>query len=107
MACSRRGPTRRPALRPWRPASRTWTTIDQTSLLPLLAKEHSVKRFSLSALIALAAAPALAQTSVDGEYYVVRDPATRKCRVVDERPAVAADMVGRGSLKTWAEAEKG
>ena len=66
-----------------------------------------MKRFSLSALIALAAAPALAQTSVDGEYYVVRDPATRKCRVVDERPAVAADMVGRGSLKTWAEAEKG
>jgi hypothetical protein len=49
----------------------------------------------------------LGQTSVDGEYYVVRDPATRKCRVVDERPAGAADMVGLGPVKSWADAEKG
>ena len=41
------------------------------------------------------------------EYYVVRDPATRKCRVVDQKPAVVADMVGRGPLKTWTEAKKG
>ncbi len=55
-----------------------------------------MKTFALSALIALTTTSTLAQTSVDGEYYVVRDPATRKCRVVDERPVVAADMVGLG-----------
>jgi hypothetical protein len=27
--------------------------------------------------------------------------------VVDERPAVAADMVGIGPVKSWADAEKG
>lgn len=66
-----------------------------------------MKTFALSALIALTTMSALAQTSVDGEYYVVRDPATRKCRVVDERPAVAAAMIGPGPVKSWADAEKG
>ena len=59
---------------------------------------RQTKTFALSALIALTTTSTLAQTSVDGEYYVVRDPATRKCRVVDERPAVAADMVGIGPV---------
>jgi len=65
-----------------------------------------VKTFALSALIALTTMSALAQTSVDGEYYVVRDPATRKCRVVDERPAVAAAMISPGPVKSWADPRK-
>ena len=48
-----------------------------------------MKKFALSALIAFAATSALAQTTtVHEEYYVVRDPATKNCRIVDQKPTL-------------------
>jgi hypothetical protein len=74
-----------------------------------------VKTFALSALIALAATPACAQTKVHHEeYYVIRDTATKKCSIVDKRPATTSNIqttpstiVGLGVFKTRAEAEAG
>ena len=43
-----------------------------------------MKKFVLSAVIAFAATSALAQAVVHEEYYVVRDPATKKCIIVDQ-----------------------
>ncbi len=44
-----------------------------------------MKTFALSALIAFAAMPALAQTKVHPvEYYVIRDSATKTCAVVED-----------------------
>lgn len=73
-------------------------------------------RFALSALIAVAAMPALAQTKVHSvEYYVIRDSATKTCTVVDKRPATMTNVlttpsapstiVGLGVFKTREEAE--
>jgi hypothetical protein len=73
---------------------------------------------ALSALIAIAATPALAQTKVHPEeYYVIRDSATKTCTVVDKRPATTANaqtppsqpstIVGLGVFKTREEAEAG
>ncbi|EAQ36493.1 hypothetical protein NB311A_21186 [Nitrobacter sp. Nb-311A] len=67
-----------------------------------------MKKFALSALIALAATSALAQTTtVHEEYYVVRDPATKKCRIVDQKPTTTTTIVDNGIFKTRAEAETG
>ena len=53
-----------------------------------------MKTFALSALIAFAAAPALAQTKVhQEEYYVIRDSATKTCTVVDKRPASTTNVL--------------
>ena len=67
-----------------------------------------MKKISLSALIAFAATSALAQTTtVHEEYYVVRDPATKKCRIVDQKPTTTTTIVDNGIFKTRAEAETG
>lgn len=67
-----------------------------------------MKKFALSAFIAFAATSALAQTTtVHEEYYVVRDPATKKCRIVDQKPTTTTTIVDNGIFKTRAEAETG
>jgi hypothetical protein len=66
-----------------------------------------MKKFTLSALIAFAATSALAQTMVTEEYYVVRDPATKKCTIVDKRPTTTTTIVDHGTFKTRTEAETG
>jgi hypothetical protein len=66
-----------------------------------------MKKFALSALIACAATSALAQTAVTTEYYVVRDPATKKCTIVDKKPTTTTTIVDNGIFKTRAEAETG
>jgi hypothetical protein len=66
-----------------------------------------MKKFVLSALIAFAATSAIAQTAVSTEYYVVRDPATQKCTIVDKKPTTTTTIVDNGIFKTRAEAETG
>jgi hypothetical protein len=66
-----------------------------------------MKKFVLSALIAFAATSAIAQTAVSTEYYVVRDPATKKCTIVDKKPTTTTTIVDNGIFKTRAEAETG
>ena len=67
-----------------------------------------MKRLALSALIAFAATSALAQTAtVHEEYYVVRDPATERCTVVDQKPTVTTTIVDHGIFGTRTEAETG
>jgi hypothetical protein len=67
-----------------------------------------MKAFALSAIIAFAATSALAQaTTVHEEYYVVRDPVTKKCRIVDQKPTTTTTIVDNGIFKTRAEAETG
>jgi hypothetical protein len=66
-----------------------------------------MKTFVLSALIAFAATSAFAQTAVTTEYYVVRDPATKKCTIVDKKPTTTTTIVDNGIFKTRAEAETG
>ena len=34
------------------------------------------------------------------EYYVVRDPDSKKCTVVEHRPAVATSIVDNGTFRT-------
>ena len=56
-----------------------------------------MEKFALSALFALAATSALAQTTtVHEEYYVVRDPETKRYTVVDQKPTVTATIVDHG-----------
>jgi hypothetical protein len=66
-----------------------------------------MKKFVLSALIAFAATSAIAQTKVSTEYYVVRDPATKKCTIVDKKPTTTTTIVDNGIFKTRSEAETG
>jgi hypothetical protein len=67
-----------------------------------------MNKSALGALIALTAAPALAQTAtVHEEYYVVRDPETKKCRIVDQKPTTTTTIVDHGTYKTRTEAETG
>jgi hypothetical protein len=66
-----------------------------------------MKKFALSALVAFAATSAIAQTAVTTEYYVVRDPATKKCTVVDKKPTTTTTIVDHGIFKTRTEAESG
>ena len=65
------------------------------------------KSLALSALIALAATSAFAQTTVSSEFYVVRDEATKKCTIVDKKPATTTTIVDNGVFKTRTEAETG
>jgi hypothetical protein len=48
-----------------------------------------------------------AQTMVGTEYYVVRDPATKKCTIVDKKPTTTTTIVDNGIFKTRTEAESG
>jgi hypothetical protein len=66
-----------------------------------------MKSLALSAIIAFTATSALAQTTVHEEYYVVRDPATKRCTVVDQKPTVTTTIVDHGIFGTRTEAETG
>jgi hypothetical protein len=72
--------------------------------LPL---EERMKKFVLSALAVFIASSALAQTVVSSEYYVVRDPSTKKCTIVDKKPTTTTTIVDHGIFKTRTEAETG
>jgi hypothetical protein len=57
-------------------------------------------------LVALVA-PVSAQTTVT-EYYVVQDPATKKCTIVDKKPTTTTTVqVGPVAFKSRTEAESG
>lgn len=66
-----------------------------------------MKKFALSALAVFIASSALAQTVVSSEYYVVRDPSTKKCTIVDKKPTTTTTIVDHGIFKTRTEAETG
>ena len=72
-----------------------------------------MKRVLLAGVMAALAIPALAQTTtVTEEYYVVQDPQTKKCTIVNQRPAStttgsAMVQVGPVAFKTRTEAEQG
>jgi len=60
------------------------------------------------ALLVSLCTPALAQTVTTEEYYVVRDPATKKCTVVSQKPAAGSTttIVGDGVVyKSRTEAD--
>ena len=61
-----------------------------------------------SAAAAAIAAPAFAQTTVTEEYYVVQDPATKRCTIVNQKPTTTnVVQVGPMAFKTRTEAEAG
>ena len=61
-----------------------------------------------SAAAAAIAAPAFAQTTVTEEYYVVQDPATKRCTIVNQKPTTTSVVqVGPMGFKTRTEAEAG
>jgi hypothetical protein len=67
-----------------------------------------MKTFAFSAVIACIATSALAQTTtVHEEYYIVRDPATKRCTIVDQKPTVTTTIVDHGIFGTRSEAEAG
>lgn len=66
-----------------------------------------MKKIVLSAIIAFAATSALAQAVVHEEYYVVRDPATKRCTIVDNKPVKKTTIVDHCIFKTRTEAETG
>jgi len=64
------------------------------------------KIFIFSVVIALAATSAFAQTTVSSDFYVVRDATTKKCFIVDQKPATTTiAVVDNGTCKTRTEAE--
>lgn len=66
-----------------------------------------MKKALIAALALSYSASALAQTAVVSEYYVVRDPTTKKCTIVDKKPTTTTTIVDNGIFKTRAEAETG
>jgi len=59
-------------------------------------------------LIVFAAISATADTRSTTQYFVVLDTKTKTCTVVDKKPkAIIARVVGDGTYRTEAEAEKG
>jgi hypothetical protein len=67
-----------------------------------------MKKFLISgAVAAFAATSAFAQTTVASEFYVVRDETTKKCTIVDKKPATTTTIVDNGIFKTRTEAETG
>lgn len=67
-----------------------------------------MKKFLISgAVMAFAATSVFAQTAVSTEFYVVRDPATKKCTIVDKKPTTTTTIVDNGIFKTRTEAETG
>jgi hypothetical protein len=59
-----------------------------------------------AALVSACAVTASAQTTT--EYYVVQDSATKKCTIVDKKPATSTIVqVGPMAFKTRTEAEAG
>jgi hypothetical protein len=67
-----------------------------------------MKKYVLCALFACAADSAFAETTVSTQYYVVRDQATKKCAIVDERPGTKTTTVDDEIFfRTRTEAETG
>jgi len=66
-----------------------------------------MKKAIVAALALSFSASAFAQTATVSEYYVVRDPATKKCTIVDKKPTTTTTIVDNGIFKTRAEAETG
>ncbi|MDB5548391.1 MAG: hypothetical protein JWR73_3385 [Tardiphaga sp.] len=68
-----------------------------------------MKKYLISAAVLAAfSVSAVAQTTVASEYYVVRDPATKKCTIVDSKPTgTTTTIVDNGTFKTRTEAETG
>ena len=67
-----------------------------------------MQRLLIAALAITYSGIALAQTAVVSEYYVVRDETTKKCTVVDQKPATkTTTIVDNGTFKTKTEAETG
>jgi hypothetical protein len=61
-----------------------------------------------SAAAAAIAVPAFAQTTTVEEYYVVQDPGTKKCTIVNQKPTTTSVVqVGPMAFKTRTEAESG
>ena len=61
-----------------------------------------------SAAAAAICMPALAQTTVTEEYYVVQDPGTKRCSIVNQKPTTTnVVQVGPMAFKTRTEAESG
>ena len=68
------------------------------------------RKLLIAAVAAAAiAAPAFAQTTtVTEEYYVVQDPATKRCTIVNQKPTTTnVVQVGPMAFKTRTEAESG
>ena len=67
-----------------------------------------MRKFLLAgAMVAVCAAPALAQTTiVEERYYVIQDPQTKRCTYVTERPS-AGVVLDLGIFRTRADAELG
>lgn len=68
-----------------------------------------MKRTLIAAALTLAfGVSASAQTAVVSEYYVVRDPTTKKCTIVDKKPTgTTTTIVDNGIFKTREEAVTG
>ena len=67
-----------------------------------------VRHALAAAMLVALCAPAFAQTVTTDEYYVVRDPATKKCTVVSQKPATSSTttIVGDGVVyKSRTEAD--
>jgi hypothetical protein len=69
-------------------------------------RESNMRNTFAAMLAAVISTAAFAQTS---EFYVVQDVKTKRCTIVDKRPATTTEMtvVGNGVYKTRAEAETG
>jgi hypothetical protein len=68
-----------------------------------------MKRTLIAAALTLSfGISAYAQTAVVSEYYVVRDPTTKKCTIVDKKPTgTTTTIVDNGVFKTREEAVTG
>ena len=68
-----------------------------------------MKRIVLAAALAtMVAGPTFAQTTTVSEYYVVQDASTKKCTIVDKKPATTTMVqVGPMAFKSRTEAETG
>lgn len=65
-----------------------------------------IKLFATAAIAMSFATGALAQATVQTEYFVVQDSSTKKCTIVDKKPTTTTTtVVGDGVYKTRTEAE--
>jgi hypothetical protein len=70
--------------------------------------EFAMKKSLLACAFALAFTGAAFAQTVSTEYYVVHDPATKKCTIVDKKPtSTTTTVVSNGVFKTRTEAETG
>ena len=68
--------------------------------------ENTVKQLFAGLLLSAFVVPAIAQTTVSSEWYVVQDASTKKCTIVDKKPTTTTTTIaGDGVYKTRVEAE--